>query len=232
MSTIAEKLSFSIEDYQEYIIYRGFAEVAGGRVDHYTAKFISGKGSTEDETLLEMAYNLQIIALKHAMKACVSMERVKQLKENIKKYAAELGVSFTYDKYINMCINSAKKAVKSGNLEISGNSVVNKTDDGTIINKNYDSTESVKAKLAVIMKEYPPNAGVQWFGSWGGCFQCFGFSRMVFSKLYGCEMPARIDSNALYRYTSSNNVVLNGQLVGGEVTTANLQSMFAKSKNR
>ena len=230
MSTIAEKLSFSIEDYQEYIIYRGFAEVAGGRVDHYTAKFISGKGSTEDETLLEMAYNLQIIALKHAMKACVSMERVKQLKENIKKYAAELGVSFTYDKYINMCINSAKKAVKSGNLEISGNSVVNKTDDGTIINKNYDSTESVKAKLAVIMKEYPPNAGVQWFGSWGGCFQCFGFSRMVFSKLYGCEMPARIDSNALYRYTSSNNVVLNGQLVGGEVTTANLQSMFAKAK--
>ena len=87
-----------------------------------------------------------------------------------------------------------------------------------------------KAKFAAIQSQYKPNVGQTWNGDWGGAIQCFGFARMVFYQLFGCNMPNRYYGNAKYKYQSEENVDLVGQISGSSVTTDSAKNLLQQGK--
>ncbi len=139
-----------------------------------------------------------------------SDKSVKQALKKLGRFAFWFFLCYLY----GSLLFEASADVSAGLLKISGNTVTRKTPSGATIDGNYDSTESIKARLAAIKQKYPPNQGATWKGDWGGATQCFGFARMVFFFLYGKEMPARYYSNARYQYRDENGVNKVGQLTG------------------
>ena len=115
-------------------------------------------------------------------------------------------------------------------MTIKDDSATIRDNNGTVIDENYDSTASIKAKFAVIQNQYKPNAGQTWNGDWGGAIQCFGFARMVFYQLFGCNMPNRYYGNAKYKYQSEENVDLVGQISGSSVTTDSAKNLLQQGK--
>ena len=53
---------------------------------------------------------------------------------------------------------------------------------------------------------------------------------MVFSKLFGCEMPSAYYGNRRYELVQSSNVVLIGQLVGSNVNSTNVKNLLTQGK--
>ena len=141
-----------------------------------------------------------------------------------------MGSEVNYELYINSCLSNATKAVQAGTLTIKDDSATIRDNNGTVIDENYDSTASIKAKFAVIQNQYKPNAGQTWNGDWGGAIQCFGFARMVFYQLFGCNMPNRYYGNAKYKYQSEENVDLVGQISGSSVTTDSAKNLLQQGK--
>ena len=141
-----------------------------------------------------------------------------------------MGSEVNYELYINSCLSNATKAVQDGTLTIKDDSVTIRDNNGNVIDENYDSTASIKAKFAAIQSQYKPNVGQTWNGDWGGAIQCFGFARMVFYQLFGCNMPNRYYGNAKYKYQSEENVDLVGQISGSSVTTDSAKNLLQQGK--
>ena len=209
---------------------QAYTYLARNKVNKLRKEFKNGKASAEKIEQYKVVYGFYIITMKTTMDkvaGCVNGSD-KSIKQALKSWAGSLS-GFTYAAYMNRCRSEASADVSAGLLKISGNTVTRKTPNGTTIDGNYDSTESIKARLAAIKQKYPPNQGATWKGDWGGATQCFGFARMVFFFLYGKEMPARYYSNARYQYRDENGVNKVGQLTGN-FTAAQVQQLFAQAK--
>lgn len=209
---------------------QAYAYLARNKVNKLRKEFKNGKASAEKIEQYKVVYGFYITTMKTTMDkvaGCVNGSD-KSIKQALKSWAGSLS-GFTYATYMDRCRSEASADVSAGLLKISGNTVTRKTPNGTTIDGNYDSTESIKARLAAIKQKYPPNQGVTWKGDWGGATQCFGFARMVFFFLYGKEMPARYYSNARYQYRDENGVNKVGQLTGN-FTAAQVQQLFAQAK--
>lgn len=211
---------------------QAYTYLARNRMNYYKKEFQKGRATEEKISQYKTAFSFYLSTMKMTMNkvsACVNGSD-KWMKNSLKDWSSALGTSLTYTDYISRCTANATSDVSKGLLTISGNSVVRKTSDGTVIDSNYNSTESITARLTEIKRQYPPNVGRSWYGEWGGCKQCYGFARMVFSKLYGCEMPARYDASAMYRYRSEENVDLIGQIVGSNVNSTSVANLFSQAK--
>ena len=124
-------------------------------------------------------------------------------------------------------------ALKESNEIIKTNEILaDLQDDSEILDKEIElypeGTGGVKSKLDSVLSNYP--VGSTWNGSWGGASQCFGFARMIFSKVFGCEMPTAYKGSYRYIYSTSTNVTLVGRLEGSNVTAAKLKSIFSNAK--
>lgn len=209
---------------------QAYTYLARNKVNQLRKEFKNGKASQDKIEQYKLVYGFYITTMKTTMDkvaGCVNGSD-KSVKQALKSWAGSLS-GFTYAAYMERCRSEASADVSAGRLKISGNTVTRKTSDGTTIDENYDSTESIKARLAAIKQKYPPNQGVTWKGKWGGATQCFGFARMVFFLLYGKEMPANYYPNACYQYQQNSGVNKVGQLTGN-FTAAQVQQLFAQAK--
>lgn len=197
----------------------------------WRSHFLRGDASVEDIAYYKAAYKGQLCAIKLMMKHANGILEVndRALKTALETYRSAIGETITYESYINLCLKEATAAINNGTLVLVENGSIDKTEDGTVLDDTYDSTESIKAKLNVIMQKYVPDVNQYWKDDWGGAIQCFGFVRMVFNKLYGCDMPYSYYKNKRYEYTTDKNVTLIGQLEESEVTASNIQQMFSNA---
>ena len=183
----------------------------------------------QDQILYEAAYSLRITCMQTFLDASKKCTSNKTLKKCLQTYSNMCSKgSMNYENYIKLCMSAASEDIKAGRLTITSTGVTKKTSDGTVIDASYDSKPSITAKLTAIMEKYPEN--YTWSSSWGGCSQCFGFARMVFSKLFGCEMPASYKGAKRYEYSNENNVNLVGQLEGSAVTASAVKDLFASAR--
>ena len=201
-------------------------------VAHYQHLFYTGKGTKDDIRYLEAAVNFNAACTKMLLSKSKNLvkNRDKRLYTKMDCLESSMGSEVNYELYINSCLSNATKAVQAGTLTIKDDSATIRDNNGTVIDENYDSTASIKAKFAVIQNQYKPNAGQTWNGDWGGAIQCFGFARMVFYQLFGCNMPNRYYGNAKYKYQSEENVDLVGQISGSSVTTDSAKNLLQQGK--
>lgn len=160
---------------------QAYTYLARNKVNKLRKEFKNGKTSAEKIEQYKVVYGFYIITMKTTMDkvaGCVNGSD-KSVKQALKSWAGSLS-GFSYATYMDRCCSEASADVSAGLLKISGNTVTRKTPSGATIDGNYDSTESIKARLAAIKQKYPPNQGATWKGDWGGATQCFGFARMVF----------------------------------------------------
>ena len=201
-------------------------------VAHYQHLFYTGKGTTDDMRYLEAAVNFNAACTKMLLSKSKNLvkSRDKRLYSKMDCWESSMGSEVNYELYINSCLSNATKAVKDGTLTIKDDSATIRDNNGNVIDENYDSTASIKAKFAAIQSQYKPNVGQTWNGDWGGAIQCFGFARMVFYQLFGCNMPNRYYGNAKYKYQSEENVDLVGQISGSSVTTDSAKNLLQHGK--
>ena len=201
-------------------------------VAHYQHLFYTGKGTTDDMRYLEAAVNFNAACTKMLLSKSKNLvkSRDKRLYSKMDCWESSMGSEVNYELYINSCLSNATKAVNDGTLTIKDDSATIRDNNGNVIDENYDSTASIKAKFAAIQSQYKPNAGQTWNGDWGGAIQCFGFARMVFYQLFGCNMPNRYYGNAKYKYQSEENVDLVGQTSGSSVTTDSVKNLLQQGK--
>ena len=201
-------------------------------VAHYQHLFYTGKGTTDDMRYLEAAVNFNAACTKMLLSKSKNLvkSRDKRLYSKMDCWESSMGSEVNYELYINSCLSNATKAVKDGILTIKDDSATIRDNNGNVIDENYDSTASIKAKFAAIQSQYKPNVGQTWNGDWGGAIQCFGFARMVFYQLFGCNMPNRYYGNARYKYQSEENVDLVGQISGNSVTTDSAKNLLQQGK--
>jgi len=194
----------------------------------YQKDFYKKQATTDDIKYFRAAYKGHLCAIKLMMKYAKGLTGNQRLKNQLEIYGESIGKEVTCDTYIKLCLRDASAAIDAGTLVLEESGSVDKTEDGTVMDETYDSTESITARLNVIMQKYVPGVGQTWKDNWGGAIQCFGFVRMVFNKLYGCDMPASYYGGKRYEYTNEKNVTLIGKLEGSEVTTSNIKNMFAQ----
>ena len=201
-------------------------------VAHYQHLFYTGKGTTDDMRYLEAAVNFNAACTKMLLSKSKNLvkSRDKRLYSKMDCWESSMGSEVNYELYINSCLSNATKAVQDGTLTIKDDSATIRDNNGNVIDENYDSTASIKAKFAAIQSQYKPNVGQTWNGDWGGAIQCFGFARMVFYQLFGCNMPNRYYGNAKYKYQSEENVDLVGQISGSSVTTDSAKNLLQQGK--
>ena len=201
-------------------------------VAHYQHLFYTGKGTKDDIRYLEAAVNFNAACTKMLLSKSKNLvkNRDKRLYTKMDCWESSMGSEVNYELYINSCLSNATKAVQAGTLTIKDDSATIRDNNGTVIDENYDSTASIKAKFAVIQNQYKPNVGQTWNSDWGGAIQCFGFARMVFYQLFGCNMPNRYYGNARYKYQSEENVDLVGQISGNSVTAGSAKTLLQQGK--
>ena len=130
---------------------QAYTYLARNKVNQLRKEFKNGKASEDKIEQYKLVYGFYITTMKTTMDkvaGCVNGSD-KSVKQALKSWAGSLS-GFTYAAYMERCRSEASADVSAGRLKISGNTVTRKTSDGTTIDENYDSTESIKARLAAI----------------------------------------------------------------------------------
>lgn len=172
----------------------------------------------------EKSFNAYIAANKVALDYAIQIKKDKQT-GGLEVCRNSLN-STSYDNYIKACLGNVAKCIQEGSVAGPNNRPIIGQDTVTV----KDNTETILSRFKAIQAQYPPNVNCTYTDNWGGAIQCFGFARMVFSKLFGCEMPYAYMNAYRYKYVDNNNVVLIGQLEEGNVTVDNLKTLLAKAK--
>lgn len=225
---VYEWINPSYEEIQKVFIAYSLYDEASKVVNGYKKIFKRGNGTTRDIVLYEVAYNLKLSVLKEYINAgrdCLRAGDNKKLKLNLESWVNMIGNQLTYEAYITSCMSNVKADIDAGTLVIKENAVQTPASE-----QGYSSEESIKSKFAAIQSQYPPNVGIAWTGKWEGASQCFGFARMVFYKLYGCQMSYHYDYPEMYRYTDETNVDLIGQVSGSSVNAASIKAVLQQGK--
>jgi len=196
----------------------------------YRQKFKNQKvAAARDEIRYEAVCQTRYSCLRVFLLNAKSCTRNKTIERKLQTYYDSVADMDLYGTYIALCMTNASNALKNGTLELK-DVVIRKTDKGEIIDENYDPTESIKAKYSEIQKKYPPDVSRKWKESYGGAIQCFGFARMVFNLLFGCDMPSAYKGGKRYEYINNINVTVVGQLEGNNVTAENMKTLVSQGK--
>lgn len=135
--------------------------------------------------------------------------------------------TFTTNKYLELCKSSVQNAIEKG-IVVAPDHAEDPSNTSTVTKE--ESILSIQEKFRQIQEKYPPNQGEAFTGSFGGCRQCYGFARLVFNRLFDCDMPSAYYNAKRYEYVNTNNVVLLGQLEGTvEVTEASVKSLLSQA---
>lgn len=194
----------------------------------------TGSNNLRNMILYEAAYEIRLSCLRVFMKTILNCTSDGNQKNTLKSYYDNISNDIypdgLYALYINLCMTKASEALKNGTLVLNDTEVIRKTNDGRIIDESYDSSESIANRFSIIQNQFKPNIGQTWTGSWGGCIQCFGFARMVFSQLFGCEMPSAYSGSKPYSYPNESNVIKIGQLEGANVDSQSVKQLLSQGK--
>lgn len=230
--TLEKSLAFSIPSVSTIVqsnMCISYMNMCDRLVKQCQKEFITG---TFDETTIDkfkMAYSMYLSFTKTTMdkvKGCVDSKN-KWKKDTLDSRSGPLCKTITYDSYIDSCLKTMQNDIASGKLDIS-DGVHKVTPDGEKIDENYDSTESIKAKLAVIMNKYP--AGTVWTEEFDGATQCLGFGKLVFYNLFGRTLGTTYVRGEMYKYYDTGSVYAVSQISGQEVTAANVKNTMAAAR--
>lgn len=226
-----EKFNPSVDDIMHTTIMYNYALTLDTAVCKYKTDFCRNGVKEENIEKLKVAYTAELCAVKLMLKYAEGLTSSSALQNTLKTYEESIGKGqMTCIGYINEYRMLATKDIDAGLLTITDNGSTQITPDGTIIDNNYDPTESIKAKYAEIQKKYPPNANQTWTKDYGGAKECFGFARMVFNLLFGCNMPSAYKKDKRYEYRDNTNVSVIGQLSGNNVTPENMKVLVSQGK--
>ncbi len=210
-------------------MYLGYTYLCRNVVNNYIKEFKQGNVTDKKIKEYKLAYDFYVCTVKKTLDAvynCVdSGNKIK--KQNIETYSNGIG-PMCYNGYIESCLWFAQRDVDSGKLVISNDETIRKTDDGTVMDKSYDSTESIKAKLAVIKQKYP--VGMQWNDTFDGAIQCMGFAKLVFYNLYGIHMNTTYIYDHRYMYRDSGSINLVSQVSGSNVNADSIKGVMASAR--
>ena len=226
-----EKFNPSVDDIMHATIMYNYALTLDTAVSKYKTDFCRNGVKEEKIENLKVAYTAELCAVKLMLEYAEGLTSSSALQNTLKTYAESIGKGqMTCVGYINEYRMLATKDIDAGLLTVTDNGSTQITPDGTIIDNNYDPTESIKAKYTEIQKKYPPDVSRKWKESYGGAIQCFGFARMVFNLLFGCDMPSAYKGGKRYEYVNNTNVAVIGQLAGNSVTAENMKTLVSKGK--
>ncbi len=173
----------------------------------------------------EFIYSSYIVAIRTALESSLKMAKSKEEKSLVQS-AISICNSYTYDKYIEFCMQELKDDIAAGKVKAPANA----SEGSNIKVTEEESRISIQEKFRQLQAQYPPNQGVTWFGNYGGAIQCFGFVRMAFNKIFDCDMPAWYHNEKRYEYGNNQNVVVLGQLNGSaEMTEANVKNLLSNA---
>ena len=210
-------------------MYLGYTYLCRNVVNNYIKEFKQGNVTDKKIKQYKLAYDFYVCTVKKTLDAvykCVdSGNKIK--KQNIETYSNGIG-PMCYNGYIESCLWFAQRDADSGKLVISNKETIRKTDDGTVMDKSYDSTESIKAKLAVVKQKYP--VGMQWNDTFDGAIQCMGFAKLVFYNLYGIHMNTTYISDHRYMYRDSGSINLVSQVSGSNVNADSIKGVMASAR--
>ena len=210
-------------------MYLGYTYLCRNVVNNYIKEFKQGNVTDKKIKQYKLAYDFYVCTVKKTLDAvykCVdSGNKIK--KQNIETYSNGIG-PMCYNGYMESCLWFAQRDADSGKLVINNVETIRKTDDGTVMDKSYDSTESIKAKLAVIKQKYP--VGMQWNDTFDGAIQCMGFAKLVFYNLYGIHMNTTYISDHRYMYRDSGSINLVSQVSGSNVNADSIKKVMASAR--
>ena len=189
--------------------------------------FMKSAGSVKTSQIseYEFIYSAYVTTIRTTLESALKMAKSSGEKSLVKQ-AIAICNTYTYDKYINFCMQELKADIDAGKVKkpsqaASGSAIGVTTEESRI---------SIQEKFRQLQAAYPPNQGVTFTQSYGGAIQCFGFARFAFNKLFDCDMPAWYQNNKRYEYGDTQNVVVLGQLSGSaQMTEANVKELFSNA---
>ena len=216
------------EEIQKTYIAYIFMRDMESSVKIYKKKFQKDNFKDRDKILYEVNYNLYLSTVKIFM--VVSGKVLKgteysRLRNQIEIWSEAIGKEVTFDSYMKKCIQAVNTDIDNGTLTLSENSISSPSDE-----EDYDSTASIAARFAEIQRMYVPNSGQTWTGNYGGTRQCFGFARIVFYNLFGCDMSNSYYASQKYCYKEETNIDLVGQISGSGVTADTAKNLLQQGK--
>ena len=192
-------------------------------IDQLKSNFKINKGTKQEMKDFGILYNFYLSSLKNCLNTTKELT-TNQYKEVFNNWIKLLENSYSYNTFVKNCLMSITNDIDAGIIERPENI------DNYVPKEDENYKENILKRFQAIQAKYPPNQNVQWLGNHGGATQCFGFARMVFSLLFGCEMPTNYKGTEkeAYAYRQSTNVNIVGQLVESQVTETNLKNLFSK----
>ena len=208
------------EDIVECLAYRNYIVDLYTKIVDYRIGFASGVYTVDDIGTYHLLYDAYLSAISCAAESCKNMTSDWTYMNNITSmYDAG---SLSYDTYIEWCMKALKKDVDAGVL------VLDDVKDEVSIAQ--ESAEKIKTRFAEFQAQYP--VGTNWYGSYGGGIQCYGFAKMCFAYIFGVDIPCYdYNGGKRYQFTPSDSLVAVGQLTGYDNATADdVKALFAKAK--
>ena len=192
-------------------------------IDQLKSNFRINKGTKQEMEDFGILYNFYLSSLKNCLNTTKELT-TNQYKEVFNNWIKLLENSYSYNTFVKNCLMSITNDIDAGIIERPENI------DNYVPKEDENYKENILKRFQAIQAKYPPNQNVQWLGNHGGATQCFGFARMVFSLLFGCEMPTNYKGTEkeAYAYRQSTNINIVGQLVESQVTETNLKNLFSK----
>ena len=212
------------DKYIEFVHARSFISSCSTNVTSKQIYLRSNYATDSDIEDYEKIFSSYITAYKVALTKAIQIKKnknVDQLKQSLDSLNQQ-----SYNSYINACLAKLSAAIQNGLVPAPENRPVIGKDPAVV----KDNTQTILSRFRAIQEKYPPNVNATFTDDWGGAIQCFGFVRMVFSKLFGCEMPYAYMNSYRYKYVDNSNVVLIGQLEEGDVTVDNLKRLLSQAK--
>ena len=211
------------DKYIEFVYARSFISSCSSNVTAKQIYFLKNYATNDDIKDYEMIFSSYVTAYRVAFTKAI---QIKKKNNALLQQSLDSLNGLTYDNYIKACLTKLATAIKNGEVD--------PPDARPIIGKDppvvKDNTQTIRDRFNAIQAQYPPNVNATYTDSWGGAIQCFGFARMVFSKLFGCEMPYAYMNAYRYKYIDNSNVILIGQLEEGNVTVDNLKQLLSQAK--
>ncbi len=189
--------------------------------------FMKSAGSVKTSQIseYEFIYSAYVTTIRTTLESALKMAKSSGEKSLVKQ-AIAICNTYTYDKYINFCMQELKADIDAGKVKKPSQAA-----SGSAIGVTAEESRiSIQEKFRQLQAAYPPNQGVTFTQSYGGAIQCFGFARFAFNKLFDCDMPAWYQNNKRYEYGDTQNVVVLGQLSGSaQMTEANVKELFSNA---
>ena len=213
----------------ETTLYSAYVYELGSAVTRTETNFMRNLGKVTDSDIAEYEaiYSAYLTSIKTTLVSALEIAK-NDLQRDYVKQSIALCDAYSYEKYINLCMQALKKDIDAG--KVAKPPVVESSGSSSTVTPE-ESRVSIQEKFKQLQAAYPPNQNVTFTKSYGGAIQCFGFARFAFNKLFDCDMPSWYHNNKRYEYGDNQNVVMIGQLSGSaQMTEANVKELLFQSR--